>query len=303
MTWRQHRVQILVTVAFLAALGIALLVHGISVSNSLGGADSAALARDRFSEVSAVLGWFPLVPLLIGIFWGVPVLAGEYERATHKLVWTQSVSRSRWLLTKLGGLAVVVVLTGLAFGAMISAWIGVFDGTGLTGHRFADPGLFTVSGVVPAAWWLFAFTLGVTAGAIAQRVLPALAVTVGVFAVALFLFMTNRDAFAAPQHLEITSAGQGAGAETYVVGSTWLDGQGRAIEGDAVDRVCLPQGAPATENAYHESGCRQLVEFQPADRYWRFQLIEAGILLTLTAAFVVTTAMRVRRRTPTARLG
>ncbi|WP_110057687.1 ABC transporter permease [Prauserella marina] len=303
MTWRQHRVQILVTAAFLAALGIALLVHGISVSGALGDDPSGARARDRFTEVSTVLGWFPLVPLLIGIFWGVPVLAGEYERATHKLAWTQSVSRGRWLLAKLGGLAAVVVITGLAFGAMISAWLGVFDGTGLAGHRFADPGLFTVSGVVPAAWWLFAFTLGVAAGAVAQRVLPALAITVGVFAVALFLFMTNRDGFAAPRQLEVTAADQGVGPDTYLVGSRWLDGQGREIDGDAVDRVCVPAGAPLTESAYYQGGCRQLIEYQPADRYWLFQLIEAGILLTVTAAFVVTTVLRVHRRTPTARVG
>ena len=41
-------------------------------------------------------------PLLVGLFWGAPVLAREFERGTHRLAWTQSVPRRAWLVVKLG---------------------------------------------------------------------------------------------------------------------------------------------------------------------------------------------------------
>jgi hypothetical protein len=39
---------------------------------------------------------------------------------------------------------------------------------------------------------------------------------------------------------------------------------------------------------------RQL--YQPADRYWRFQVYEAGLYFALTAALVALTLVMLRRR-------
>jgi hypothetical protein len=36
--------------------------------------------------------------------------------------------------------------------------------------------------------------------------------------------------------------------------------------------------------------------YQPADRYWRFQLYEAGLYLALTAGLVAVTLVMLRRR-------
>ena len=44
----------------------------------------------------------------------------------------------------------------------------------------------------------------------------------------------------------------------------------------------------------HDVIQRQL--YQPADRYWRFQLYEAGLYLALTAALVAVTLVMLRRR-------
>ena len=38
-----------------------------------------------------------LLPLAVGVFWGAPLLAREVEQGTIRLVFTQSVSRRRWL--------------------------------------------------------------------------------------------------------------------------------------------------------------------------------------------------------------
>jgi hypothetical protein len=43
-----------------------------------------------------------LLPAVIGVFWGVPMITRELETGTHSLVWNQTVTRKRWLTTKLG---------------------------------------------------------------------------------------------------------------------------------------------------------------------------------------------------------
>ena len=38
-----------------------------------------------------------VVPGIIGLFWGAPLVARELEAGTFRLAWTQSVTRTRWL--------------------------------------------------------------------------------------------------------------------------------------------------------------------------------------------------------------
>ncbi len=53
----------------------------------------------------------PVAPALFGMFWGVPLVAREMESGTHRLVWTQGVTRRRWITSKL---AVVMGSAALA---------------------------------------------------------------------------------------------------------------------------------------------------------------------------------------------
>ena len=55
-----------------------------------------------------------VTPALIGIFWGAPLIARELETGTYRLAWNQSVTRTRWLAVKL-------TLTGLAAMAVTEA--------------------------------------------------------------------------------------------------------------------------------------------------------------------------------------
>src|ERR1700745_2821550 len=43
-----------------------------------------------------------VVPLIIGMFWGAPLISREFEAGTFRLAWTQGVTRTRWLAGKLG---------------------------------------------------------------------------------------------------------------------------------------------------------------------------------------------------------
>src|SRR5262249_57509041 len=68
-----------------------------------------------------------LVPAVIGMFWGAPLIARELEDRTYRLAWTQSVTRTRWLAVKLGlpGLAAMAI-TGL-FSLIITGWASPLD--------------------------------------------------------------------------------------------------------------------------------------------------------------------------------
>ncbi|MEC3976312.1 ABC transporter permease [Amycolatopsis sp. H20-H5] len=254
LTYRQHRVQFVVTVAFLVVLGAVLLAS----------ASATAGADEEFMSLYPYLSSMPVLPIAVGVFWGAPLLAAEYERGTSRLAWTQSISRGRWLASKLGALGLLVTLAGLGFGLMIQAWLNAFPAV-RTADRFGDMSFFAMTGVAPGAWWLFGFMLGTAAGAVIRKTLPAIAVTIAVFVLVLIGIFTNRGGYAEPVVVPAdTAAGVPAG---MILRPATLDG-----------------------------GTRAAYEMQPSDRYWRFQWTEAGILLTGTLLLTAGTVVAVRRR-------
>jgi len=130
LVWRQHRQQALFALLGLAALAAFLVPTGIQMHDAferaglpgclraaasveyvqvVNGADQApdpvstcqdlaAQFAGRFGSRGAIgiLLWF--LPLFVGLFWGAPLIARELEHGTHRLVWTQGVSRRRWAL-------------------------------------------------------------------------------------------------------------------------------------------------------------------------------------------------------------
>ncbi len=99
------------------------------------------------------------VPALIGIFWGAPLIARELENGTYRLVWTQGISRKRWLAVKL----VIIALTAAILGGLLAAvltWAAEpFDA--LVGSRFGAM-TFGARGVFSIGYAVFAFVLGTT---------------------------------------------------------------------------------------------------------------------------------------------
>ncbi|HEX8631573.1 MAG TPA: hypothetical protein VF755_25725, partial [Catenuloplanes sp.] len=293
-----------------------LLAHGLAAANfaaghapagcpapSAGCATFASAMGERYRTMEQVLGWLPLVPALIGMFWGAPLLAREAEQGTDKLVWTQSVTRRRWVLTKLGVLGGLVTLGGLALSGMVTAWLRVFRDTGY-GDTFGSRGMFSITGVAPAAWWLLFLALGAAAGAAFRRVVPAMAVVVAVFTVTLFGVFVARDFYAAPaQAVKSSSVDERVPGSAILTGSSWLDPQGRPVplETTAIAaRIACPtlSERDSNEECLYGLGYRQRVSFHPPDRFWRFQWVEAGLLLVGTLAMAALVFYRtVRRRT------
>jgi hypothetical protein len=120
------------------------------------------------------------VPPLIGAFAGAPVLARELETGTFRYAWTQAFGRWRWAVAKLVLLAVAVAAAAEAFSVLFSWYNQPFFAAG-----YAIPlstRVFDLHGIAFAAWTLAAFAIGVLAGMLIRRVVPAIAATLAVYA-------------------------------------------------------------------------------------------------------------------------
>ncbi|MEU8074909.1 ABC transporter permease subunit [Catellatospora citrea] len=302
MTWRQHRAQVLATTGLLVLLGVLLLVSAMDATRYLaehvvagcpGPAEqcravNVALTQRYGLVYQAVLGILPLLgPALVGAFWGAPLIGREFERGTHKLAWTQSVPLGRWLGVKMGLLAVLVVAAGLALSAMVGAWLSVFDDA--VGPAFSNAGLFNLVGVAAAAWWLFAFALGVAVSAVLRRTLASMAVTFAVIALVFPVMVFAREAYAEPLRASYTEYETVLGQGAILTGNVWTDASGQEIA-DPPAELCPPAPGETDSSAGQQKRDRCLaaqgfiatVEYHPVSRFWRFQWTQAAILAVAT---------------------
>jgi hypothetical protein len=187
LTWRQFRLQLVVVGALVTAASVWLAVTGPHL---------ARLARDNsdvydllthtdrllFNGGIAVLA---VAPPLIGIFWGAPLVARELETGTFRLAWNQSVTRSRWLATKLGWSVLVTAVAVGILTAAITWWSHPLDGVqgdqrGSLPSR-VTPISFAMRGVVPVAYVVCAVVLGTFIGLLVRRSVAAMALTLAVY--------------------------------------------------------------------------------------------------------------------------
>jgi ABC-type transport system involved in multi-copper enzyme maturation permease subunit len=196
LTWRQFRLQALVVLAAVAVLAIFLAVTGPALLNDYQSSHDGFLDRISFDQINSYLyvvgqALVYAAPPVIGAFWGAPLIARELEAGTHRLVWNQSISRTRWLATKLAitGLTAMAV-TGL-LSLAVSWWsdpiddaIGAGQASGIFNAPRLLPPIFGARGVVPIGYAAFAFALGVAVGLVVRRSVVAIAITLaGVIAV------------------------------------------------------------------------------------------------------------------------
>jgi hypothetical protein len=136
--------------------------------------------RDHLTLFLAVTAVVLVLPALIGLFWGAPLLTRELEAGTHRLVWNQSVTRTRWLAVKLA-LTGLAAMTAAGLGSLAVTWWSSPIDTAAQNFPKMAPLLFDTRGIVPIAYAAFAFALGVTVGMLVRRTLAAMAITLAVF--------------------------------------------------------------------------------------------------------------------------
>jgi len=325
LTWRQLRGTAAATYTALFLLAVLLAVTGPALAHLGAAAGHDFLSRARDDSVDAALydvGWIAVLaaPPLIGAFWGAPLICGELAAGTHRLVWNQTVGRTRWLAVKLAvGGAVAMAATGL-LSLAVGWWSGPIDTAvnatatsvspvGFWFPRLA-PELFPARGVVPVGYTAFAFMLGVTLGLLLRRLLPAMALTgVGYLAVQFGLSLWGRRALLAPEQLimringdfnidrrgTILSRVPEPGA--WVTGEQLTDASGHAAAMPSWAPQCFGNGprSQACLTRMHQL-YRVAVSYQPAGRFWTFQWYELAIYLGLAVALAALCAYWIRVR-------
>ena len=326
LTWRQHRREALVFAALLVAFAIYLILLGRAMYDDYyhvtGGASVAACIQRNISArcnplvdafyggrysintQPALLGLLILPPLL-GMFVGAPLLSRELETGTFRLVWTQSVTRLRWLLAQIGLLALAVALVFAAFIPLVFWWKGPFNIGGPSDMIGGQD--YPIMGILPLAYTLFALALGVAAGAVLRRTVPAMLVTlVGYIAVAFAIWNWGRQNWLSP--LTTTWNPNLSEGPTFFKNSDWILYQGyvnqagQRVNIEDVWTTCAPSGSvdmtvgSSFKACVHAHGWASIIVWQPADRFWAFQGIESGVLVALAVALIALTIWLVRRR-------
>ncbi|MFE7545783.1 ABC transporter permease [Streptomyces platensis] len=231
-----------------------------------------------------------LLPVLIGLFLGAPLIARELEAGTHKLVLTQSVGPLRWLAAKTA-LPALVVLTGTTVLSAVFAWLWQVVGDEVSGSYWYSTLGFASLGPVPVAYSLLALAIGVLAGLRLRRTVLTMGVTLGAMVVVQVVLQQIR-----PYLLPTRSTEFGPKESAQLPDDAWLVGQGYYTRSGAhlPDTVC--------ESAGNYEGCLrthdvvgQYMDHHPVSHHWPLAWIESGIVLALTAVLTVI-AFRVMRR-------
>lgn len=192
LTWRQFRPAAAMTAAVLAALAAFLLLSGPGLADDYSAGIAACTAQgsgcsdflqdffgDHRSSFLAVTAVVLVLPALIGLFWGAPLIARELEAGTDRLVWNQSVTRGRWLAVKLGLVGLAAIAAAGLCSLAVDWWSDPLD-VAADYPRMA-PLLFGARGIAPIGYAAFGFAFGVTVGMLVRRTLPAMAITLVVF--------------------------------------------------------------------------------------------------------------------------
>ena len=188
LTLRQFRTPGAVAAGALAVVAIVVAVTGPhlrqlydTIAASCRAQGNCPTAFNSFVNTDSTLRtWLGIlvivVPGLMGIFWGAPLVAREWETGTFRLAWTQSITRGRWLTVKLGVLGLAAMIVAGLLSLMVTMWASPLDTA--TMNVF---GTFDQRDLVPIGYGAFAFALGVLAGVVIRRTLPAMATTVVAF--------------------------------------------------------------------------------------------------------------------------
>jgi hypothetical protein len=327
VTWRQYRLQGAIALALLAAFAAAELTTGFQMAaawHSLLESCAGPVGQRQpdpacaGGQIIGVLGndlrvLSVLVPAAAGLLLGAPLVAHEIETGTTSFAWTQGVTRTRWLLVKSGWLLLAAAVCGGAVSALVTFWSGPVNA--MRADQFSG-NFFDTQGLVPIGYAVFATALGIAAGALLRRTLPAVAVTLGVFLAVRVLIDSQVRVHLMPAVTTVvamTSSWSPPGI-AWVLSSNVISSSGHVLNSDIgingfpltaacaklipASPVAAERGDPAGPalNCMQSAGFRQALTYQPAWRYWPFQGIETGLFLLLAAALIAVAWYVLRRR-------
>ncbi|MEI7030553.1 ABC transporter permease [Streptomyces pratensis] len=252
----------------------------------------SVLQEDRgYRYITTVLG---SLPLILAVFIGAPLIAGDQETGTAQLVTTQSVTRRQWLIAKLGLAYSLALVSGLVLSALFTWWWKPYRSVFLS--QWIDGVIFDNTGPVLPALLLFLTAAGVTIGILARRVLPAMVITFLFTAITtLFVWdeirvrLGSSQMFTYPLNSELPDRFR----DSYEV-ERWVG----SADGDLYGwGACTEATVEARNACLQEHGIvNNVIEYLGYDQMAAMQWTAAGLLLAGTALLTGFALWRVTHR-------
>jgi ABC-type transport system involved in multi-copper enzyme maturation permease subunit len=317
LIWQQQRRQVIVTGIALALAAVFLGITGMFVADSYhtlvqhcsgqahgcGSLSNATLwGGSRLSDVVVAVGF--LTPFVLGIFWGAPLVAREFEEGTHRLSWTQSVSRRRWLAVHMAwtfGAAIVLV----AVMTLLTTWW--YSPINSAQHNRLGSAVFDSQGLVPIGYAICAIALGIAMGALLRRSVPAMGMTfliMGVLRYATSEYLRPHLLPAKTILASLTGGGLGPLRDGWVLSQTIVNSARQPVP--LLNGTPAPSAIPGACNVIQSGrqlgacldahGFHYFVAYQPANHYWALQGAETAMFLAIGIVFVVLSFWWISRR-------
>lgn len=308
VTWRQHRTVLLVLTGAIAACALILFYYGrqmhtdftsFDLSSCLPGHSpkDCTFATQEFhsdqNRVSQLMAAFLPLPIIFGLFIGAPLLAREYESGTYRFAFTQGAGRTRWMVTKISLLTVFTIVATTAFTLVVMWWYAPL--VPLYG-RLGNTGIQEIYGLVFVGRAVFALALGILAGALFRRVVPAIGATLVVWVAVVIPSITA----VRPHLMSPLTLVNGSDPNGWVITDVWKSPTGSVLSYDQVNTLeytAAQAGHKLDLTSYlAQKGYTHTVTYQPAGRFWDFQAIEAGGLVVVSIILFIAAVWLVRRR-------
>jgi hypothetical protein len=316
VVWRRYRPFIAGLALLVIALSAYLLVTGEQLRSAY---DAVASCRppahssaceftwadfvDHHGNAGFVAPFQLLLPGIIGVFVGAPLLGRELESGVFRFSWTQGVGRMRLAVAMIVPAAIVTALITVGLG-MLEMWhnqplleAGV--------RQRLDPSTFPIAGPAVAGWTWVAFAGGMLAGLLWKRVVPAIVSSFAVWFGLAYVGSATRLHYLAP----LTTSSRDLGVRNVMMDQWWTK-DGARVSDAALNKVLESVGAQVSDNGFHaevgrggtdpvqylaDHGYAQITQYQPDGRYWNLQWIEFGWLFALSLVLLGATMWLLRR--------
>jgi hypothetical protein len=285
VAWRVQRPQLLAAIGAVVILAIWLSATGLTMGHD---------QTWKYWTDGDVYVLYAL-PGVLGLVLGASLLAGEMDHCTHRLAWTQSVTRTRWLAFKLLVAGIVAAGMVTALTVLLEWWTGAVslaastDSGGFSGIRIQPSG-FDLTGLVVVGYTVFAFMLGSALGAVIRHPGWAFASGVPVFvfcrvvvqdwlrphlvAPTTYASLTGVLSKAVENGWVLNSGLVPAGRTSPAPGQTWWTGL------SALYRSCSSQAQTNAGQAHCAvvAHIHYVYQYQPESHYWALQGAEMTVI-------------------------
>lgn len=313
LVWRQHRLPIAAGAVLLLAVAFAVVqqhsgmvafVHAHNLAGCTAAATSArclnagasirqfsGLYESNFNHASTLAGEIPLV---IGVFFGAPLLARELESGTYRLAWTQSVTRLRWILVKLG-LPMALIVLGAGVLSVLWDWWWRSAGGLFNSVVWYDNAPFDLIGPAPVGIAVLALTIGTALGLLFRRTVTAMMCTFVIAGVMEFAVDRLRPHLL-PTIVAVSNSPTlppGTGPNAWITEQGFVTGSGSLLP----QSTCSFQGETAPTACFRQHGITGMFSrFHPHSQIGSLNWAEAGVCLALAAALTAWIVWRIARR-------